>query len=159
MNEPAQHRPASPRWTHLALRVDDIDRSIDWYCEHTPLEVLDRRENPDGRGAWLGHRDQGEHPFILVLAEFFPDSSPFGSLPQAVLAPFAHLGIELPSRQAVDDAAARAEAAGCLVMAPEHLPEPIGYICMVSDPDGNLIEFSFDQGVYERVNALRSADD
>lgn len=157
MSDASQHRLTSPRWTHLALRVADIDRSIAWYREHTPLELLDRRDNPDGRGAWLGHRDQGEHPFILVLAEFFPDSMPFGPLPQAVLAPFAHLGIELPSRSAVDDAAARAEVAGCLVMAPEQLPEPIGYICMVSDPDGNLIEFSFDQGVYDYVNSQRDA--
>jgi hypothetical protein len=25
---------------------------------------------------------------------------------------------------------------------------PIGYICFVEDPDGNTIEFSYDQGTY-----------
>jgi hypothetical protein len=28
------------------------------------------------------------------------------------------------------------------------MPPPIGYICMARDPDGNTIEFSYDQGVY-----------
>ncbi|MGK0424181.1 MAG: hypothetical protein ACJAZD_001695, partial [Ilumatobacter sp.] len=26
------------------------------------------------------------------------------------------------------------------------IPDQIGYICMLEDPDGNLVEFSFDQG-------------
>lgn len=142
-------RPTAPRWTHVALRVDDVDASIAWYTEFTPLELLARRENDDGYGAWLGHPDQAERPFILVLAQFLPDRDPFRDAGKAVLRPFAHLGIELPSQRDVDDAAARAEAAGCLSMAPRRMPDPIGYICMVDDPDGNLVEFSFDQGVYE----------
>ena len=28
------------------------------------------------------------------------------------------------------------------------MPAPIGYICMLKDPDGNMVEFSWDQGVY-----------
>ena len=28
------------------------------------------------------------------------------------------------------------------------MPPPIGYITMLSDPDGNMVEFSWDQGVY-----------
>ena len=28
---------------------------------------------------------------------------------------------------------------------------PYGFIALVSDPDGNMIEFSFDQGVYEKA--------
>lgn len=152
MTDKQRHGPPAPRWTHIALRVDNLERSILWYETHTPLELIERRSDADGYGAWLGHREQGEHPFILVLAEFFPESRPFGALPKAVLGPFAHLGIELPTAADVDRAAERAAADDCLVMAPERLPDPIGYICMVRDPDGNLIEFSFDQGVYARMN-------
>jgi catechol 2,3-dioxygenase-like lactoylglutathione lyase family enzyme len=159
LHDEHRHRPPVPRWTHIALRVDDIDASIAWYETHTPLELIERRSDADGHGAWLGHREQGEHPFILVLAEFFPESRPFGALPKAVLGPFAHLGIELPSAADVDAVAERAAADGCLVMAPERLPDPIGYICMVADPDGNLIEFSFDQGVYARVIDRQKATD
>ncbi|MFK8023378.1 MAG: VOC family protein [Ilumatobacter sp.] len=144
-------RPKSPRWTHIALRVKDIDESIAFYQDYTSLELLDKREDADGYGAWLGHSDQKEFPFILVLAQFFPDKDPFAPAPIAKMAPFNHLGIELPTKADVDDMASRAAAGGCLAMPATMMPDPIGYICMLEDPDGNLIEFSFDQGVYETV--------
>ena len=140
--------PPEPRWTHIALRVTDIQASIDWYGEFTPMDLLDRREDAMGYGAWLGHRDSPDKPFILVLAQFLPDTDPFKGAPNAVLTPFAHFGIELTSREAVDEIAARAEAAGCLGMPATQMPPPIGYICMLEDPDGNMVEFSWDQGVY-----------
>ena len=33
-------------------------------------------------------------------------------------------------------------------MQPTQMPPPIGYIAMLTDPDGNMVEFSWDQGVY-----------
>ena len=140
--------PSEPRWTHVALRVDDIDRTIEFYTSMTPLELIDRREDQDGYGAWLGMPGATNNPFILVVAQFFDGHDPFAHAPKEVLAPFAHLGIEMPSKEAVDEIAARADAAGCLAMSPRTMPAPIGYICMVRDPDGNTLEFSWDQGVY-----------
>lgn len=136
--------PPTPRWTHVALPVGDLDRSIAFYAEFTPLVVLERFSDSAGRSAWLCHDDAVEYPFVLVLVEFSADS---GAL-QPVLAPFAHLGIEVPQRGDVDEIAAHAQAAGCLRSAPRQLPPPVGYICMLSDPDGNIVEVSHDQGVY-----------
>jgi lactoylglutathione lyase len=155
-DEPTAHtvRPAAPRWTHLALRVSDIDTTIDWYRRFTTLELLDKREDADGYGAWLAHPDAGEHPFVLVLAQFFDGHDPFAPTPLAKLSPFNHIGIELPRRSDVDEIAVRAEAEGCLAMPAQQMPDPIGYICMLEDPDGNLVEFSFDQGVYEKVREV-----
>ena len=70
------------------------------------------------------------------------------------LAPFAHLGIELPTKDAVDDVARRADTAGCLAWAPQQLPPPVGYICALTDPDGNMVEFSYDQGVYAKAQEV-----
>ena len=70
------------------------------------------------------------------------------------MAPFNHFGIELPEKSDVDDIAGRADVDGCLAMPARQMPDPIGYICMLEDPDGNLVEFSFDQGVYERVREV-----
>jgi hypothetical protein len=56
-------RPTSSRWTHIAVRVSDIDATIAWYLRYTALELLDKREDADGFGAWLGHPDSGDHPF------------------------------------------------------------------------------------------------
>ena len=146
--------PPHPRWTHVALRVSDIEASIDWYTDHTPLKLLAKRSEPTGYGAWLGHDDSPDKPFLLVLAQFFPESNPFKDSPMAKLAPFAHLGVELTSRDELDAAAAKAEAEGCLSMPPTEMPPPIGYICMISDPDGNMIELSYDQGVYAHAQKV-----
>ncbi len=137
-----------PRWTHLALRVRDLAASIAFYTEQTPLELLVTREDAAGRSAWLGHADNPDSPFLLVLAEFLPGHEPYPGPPSAI-GPFSHLGIELESRAAVDSAAAAAEAGGWLQSPPVQLPPPIGYVCMVKDPDGNTVEFSYDQGVFE----------
>ena len=140
--------PSEPRWTHIALRVTDMDATVAWFTEFTPLALIDRREDDLGCGAWLGMEGETNNPFILVLAQFFEGSDPFAGSPLAKLAPFAHLGIELPNKQDVDDIAAKASAAECLAMPPTMMPAPIGYICMLRDPDGNMVEFSWDQGVY-----------
>ncbi|MCB0997283.1 MAG: VOC family protein [Acidimicrobiales bacterium] len=150
-------RPPEPRWTHIALRVKDIDASIAWYTEFTPMELLAKREDDFGFGAWLGQPDSPDKPFILVLAQFFPATDPFAGAPQEILAPFAHLGIELTSADAIDEVAAKGEAAGCLSMPPTEMPDPIGYICMLTDPDGNHIEYSYDQGVYAKAKEVWGA--
>lgn len=149
----AEH-PPEPRWTHIALRVKDIDATITWYTEFTPLELLDRRQDELGYGAWLGQSDSPDKPFILVVAQFFPETDPFKNAPQEVLAPFAHLGIELTSHDAIDAIADRGTQAGCLGFPPTEMPAPIGYICMLRDPDGNMIEFSYDQGVYAKAKQV-----
>ena len=68
MSEPLhQILPPAPRWTHIALRVKDIDASIAWYTEFTPMELLDRRSDvipaqdnsssgPQGPAAAVEHR-------------------------------------------------------------------------------------------------------
>ena len=143
-----QLHPTEPRWTHIALRVKDMDATVKWYTEFTPLELIDRREDGDGYGAWLGMPGETNNPFILVLAQFFEGKDPFADAPLATLAPFAHLGMELPARDDIDDIASKGESAGCLAMPPTMMPAPIGYITMLRDPDGNMVEFSWDQGVY-----------
>jgi len=134
--------------------VKDIDETIAFYTSFTPMQLLDKREDEFGYGAWLGMSDSPDKPFILVVAQFFPATDPFKDAPQEVLAPFAHLGIEVTSREEIDRIAAQAEAAGCLGMPPREMPAPIGCICMVRDPDGNMIEFSYDQGVYAKAQEV-----
>ena len=143
--------PTEARWTHMALRVADIDKTIEFYTSMTPLELIDKRQDDMGYGAWLGMPGETNNPFILVVAEFFPETDPFKDAPQAVLAPFAHFGIELPAKDDVDAIAERAAEAGILAMPATMMPPPIGYICMVADPDGNMVEFSWDQGVWSTL--------
>jgi catechol 2,3-dioxygenase-like lactoylglutathione lyase family enzyme len=145
--------PDRPRLTHIALRVASLDASIDWYERFTPLRVLRRLTDEYGRGAWLADPADAALPFVVSLSEFDPEHDPFAFAPPTVLGPYAHLGFELTSRDAVDDVARDAEREGSLTLSPTQMPPPLGYLCFVEDPDGNTIEFSYDQGTYETFAA------
>jgi catechol 2,3-dioxygenase-like lactoylglutathione lyase family enzyme len=147
-----------PRWTHVALPVTDLDASIEFYTTVTPLVVVTRNTDENGRGVWLSNKNQVDSPFVLVLAEFKPETGArFGIEPgkkATTLAPFAHIGIELPRREDVDAVAEKARAVGALEWEPMDMAAHIGYICAVKDPDGNTVEFSHNQKVYSTITEL-----
>ena len=145
------------RLTHLALPCRDLDASTEWYEAHTPLRVVHRRIDPDGQVAWIAEPDRPGTPFVLVLIG--PPADDGEHEPQPVLTSPAHLGIELDSRDDVDEVAERGRAAGCLAWEPVELPQPVGYICAIADPDGNLVEFSFGQDVAAVVSDRFPAGD
>jgi catechol 2,3-dioxygenase-like lactoylglutathione lyase family enzyme len=151
MSQRSDSSPPIARFTHLALPCHDIDATINWYERFTPLALLVRRQDSEGFSAWMGQPDMVDKPFIIVLVSFLGDQQ---NGPHTTLAPFAHLGMELPTREAVDEIAARGRAEGCLSWEPQQLPAPIGYVCALNDPDGNVVEFSFDQGVYQKVREV-----
>ena len=39
------------------------------------------------------------------------------------------------------------------------MPAPIGYVCALTDPDGNVIEISHNQGVYDKVDEVWGGGD
>ncbi len=150
----SEARLTTARFTHVALPCADIDATIAWYERFTPLRLLDRREDADGFGAWLGQPDMVDKPFIVVLVSFHRERA---AGPHPTLAPFAHLGIEVPTRDDVDRIAALGREEGCLAWEPQQLPPPIGYVCALTDPDGNMVEFSHDQGVFAKVHEVWGA--
>jgi lactoylglutathione lyase len=140
----------SPRWTHVALPSSDLDASVAWYRRYTPLVVLDRRDDADGETVWLSHDRQVENPFVLVLVMLHANRGQR----QPQLGPFAHLGIEVPERDDVERIAAMARDDHCLAWEPTDLPPPVGYVCAVNDPDGNVVEISYDQRVFDTVQEV-----
>jgi len=136
------------RLTHIALPVKDMGATKDWYAKYTPLvPVHERLAKPfdgheENQVLWLGH-DDGT-PFVIVFIET-QDANP-------QMGPIGHLGIELESEAAVDRIADMAKSDGCLHWDVIRHPPPVGYICAATDPDGNVIEFSFEQGVYDAVS-------
>ncbi len=140
---------SSARWTHVALPTGDLDKAIAFYTSLTPLVVIERFQDADGQSAWLSNDKQVETPCVLVLVSFNKDKG--GQL--GLLTPFAHLGIEVPRREDVDEIAARAQQLGCLHWEPRQMPDPVGYICALKDPDGNVIEISHDQRVFDTVQS------
>ena len=122
------------RWTHVVLKVSDLDRSISFYRRFCGLEVV-RDGRPRGHTVWLA--PPGDPPrrpaFVLVLyltpVDFRLD----------------HLGFQCDSREEVNRAAAEAERLGILVERPFDGGGDIGYVTMVRDPDGHRVEFTFGQ--------------
>jgi catechol 2,3-dioxygenase-like lactoylglutathione lyase family enzyme len=140
------------RWTHVALPTGDLDKAIAFYTSLTPLVVVERFRDADGESAWLSNDKQAETPMVLVLVSFNKDKG----APLGLLTPFAHIGIEVPRREDVDALADRARELGCLHWEPREMPEPVGYICALKDPDGNVVEISHNQKVFDTVRRLWS---
>lgn len=138
------------RWTHVALPTGDLDAAIEFYTTLTPLVVVERFADDAGRSAWLSNAGQVDTPFVLVLVAFDKDNGRRLGL----LAPFAHLGIEVPSRADVDELAERGRALGCLHWEPRYVSETVGYVCAIKDPDGNIVEISHNQKVFDTVRRL-----
>lgn len=137
------------RWTHVAMPTGDLEKSIEFYTTMTPLVVVERFEDEAGTSAWLSNDKQVETPFVMVLVCFNKDKG--GRL--GVLRPFAHVGVEVPTRADVDQIADKAREMGCLQWEPQYVNEQVGYVCALQDPDGNVIEISHDQKVFETIRA------
>jgi lactoylglutathione lyase len=151
--------PPQSLLTHIALPVRDLEATLAFYRRFTTLEVIHERTDPDSglRTAWLANpgdvTDAGNDlgiqaaRFVIVLI--------CGSLPRAVtgeikeeygfLRSISHLGISCDSRADIDRLAAMAAEDRCLLLGPMYRNAVVGYICIVTDPDGNNIEFSVEQ--------------
>ena len=125
-------------WTHIALYSHDIDESIDFYARYARMSIVHSRQEGDGtRVVWLSDRTR---PFILVLIQSKERvENPLG--------PFAHLGIGLPSRDAVDERCALARSEKRLRLGPVDSGYPVGYWGLIADPDGHMLEVSHGQEV------------
>ncbi len=138
--------------THIALPVRDLDATLAFFAKYTTLVNIHERVDPDTgmRSVWLANQQdvtEAAARFVVVLI--------CGKLPTAVtgdikeeygfLRSISHLGISLQTREQVDQVAEMARVDGCLLLGPMYRNEVVGYICIVTDPDGNNVEFSVEQ--------------
>src|SRR5215471_13315734 len=124
-----------PRWTHITINVNDLDRSVDFYTSVCHLSIVRDRRLEGRHNVWLGPPTRpGEDPlFVLVMVQ------------GEVKARLDHFGFQCNSREEVDRIAELARAQNFLVEPPVDLGGVVGYFTMVRDPDGHLIEFTFGQ--------------
>src|SRR5512141_1169829 len=130
--------------THIALPVRDLDATLAFYEKYTTLVNIHERLDADTgmRSVWLANqRDVTATAarFVIVLI--------CGKLPTKItgdikeeygfLRSISHLGISLETRDEVDQIAAMAKEDGCLLLGPMYRNEVVGYICVITDPDGN----------------------
>ena len=127
-----------PEWHHLLLKTRDADLSIRFYSEFLGMAaVLDQKDNDGCRWVWMRFSENPTAPF-LVLKEA-------GGLQKAP-APQADtplLCFRLGDLKPVEEMGEKAKKEGCLVEGAHYGGHMKGYYCLVSDPDGNLLEFSY----------------
>ena len=145
--------PAHSVLTHIALPVRDLDATLAFYAKYTTLVVIHRRHD-DETGlstAWLANEadrttDEAAR-FVIVLIEGKLPTNITGDIEEeyGFLTSISHLGLSCTTRDEIDAIAEMARDDGCLLLGPMYRNEIVGYICIVTDPDGNNIEFSVEQ--------------
>ena len=127
-----------PAFTHCALHVQDLARSIRFYERFCGLTVTHSHGQGEGvEVAWMAEEGR-EAQFVLVLVSG-------GKGQTRVEGDITHYGFAVRTRKDVDAVAIEAREAGCLYWEPQELPPPVGYLCALEDPDGYIVEFSHGQ--------------
>jgi catechol 2,3-dioxygenase-like lactoylglutathione lyase family enzyme len=120
-------RPALDGLFHVAVKVKDLERSLAFWRDVVGLRVEWR---PDAENAYL---TSGRDNLALHAA-------PPGELPDGRL---DHLGVVLPTPEAVDAWAAFLAAKGTKIERPPRTHRDGARSFYVRDPDGTLVQFIF----------------
>jgi catechol 2,3-dioxygenase-like lactoylglutathione lyase family enzyme len=140
----------SVSYSHLAIPVIDVEKSIAFYQKYVQMKVVKRRENPVN--VWLA---DGIRPFQLVLLEAEPsdikDASRSGptdyhnaKLRHPIVAS-SHIGFTCRSCSEVKRLTEMAKEEGILEHGPCEEGWPGGYTAYISDPSGHSVEISYNQ--------------
>jgi len=121
------------RILHTMLRVGDLDRSIDFYTTVMGMQLIRRKDYPDGDFtiAFLGYGDEQENAVLELTYNWGQDSYEMGTA-------YGHIAIEVDD---VYEATAKAQAGGARVLR-EAGPMNAGttILSFLEDPDGYPIE-------------------
>jgi lactoylglutathione lyase len=125
------------RWTHVVVKVADLERSIAFYRRFCGLEVVRDGRPGGGHTVWLAPASPAAVPPVFVLVLYLT----------RVDFRLDHLGFQCDARVEVDRVAAEGAALGILAEPPFEGGGDIGYVTMLRDPDGHLVEFTFGQPI------------
>lgn len=118
---------------HTMLRVGDLDRSIDFYTRVLGMQLLRRKDFPEGKFtlAFVGFGPEEEQACIELTYNWGVDHYDKGTA-------FGHIAIAVADvYQACDTIAA---AGGKIRRAPGPMKHGATVIAFVEDPDGYFIE-------------------
>lgn len=122
------------RLLHTMIRVNDLDRSLDFYTRLLGMRLLRKQDYPDGKFtlAFVGYGEEKETT-VVELTYNWGRAEPY-----ELGSGFGHLAIGVPDIVA---ACARLQAEGVKIPRP---PGPMKHgktvIAFVEDPDGYKIE-------------------
>jgi len=121
------------RILHTMLRVGNLDTSIAFYTEVLGMQLLRRKDYPEGRFtlAFVGYGDESAQPAIELTHNWDTSSYEIGT-------GYGHIALE------VDDVVAACERirekGGRITREPGPMKHGSTILAFVKDPDGYLIE-------------------
>src|SRR4051812_12580837 len=121
------------RVLHTMLRVGDLERSLRFYCEVLGMQLLSRKEYPDGKFtlAFLGYGKNPEHAEIELTHNWGVTSYELGTA-------YGHIALGVDD---IHGACDRIRAAGGkIVREPGPMKHGTTVIAFVQDPDGYKVE-------------------
>ena len=121
------------RLLHTMIRVGNLDRSIGFYTEVLGMELLRRKEYPDGKFtlAFVGYGIETEHSVIELTYNWDTDNYNQGT-------GFGHIAIEVDDvYKACEEISARG---GKVIREAGPMNAGSTVIAFVEDPDGYQIE-------------------
>jgi len=118
---------------------------VDFYRRYVELNEVHRRTEHGVTVVWMAEEGR-EHQFVTVLIGV-PHEDAVNP------APLAHIGYAVGCRAEVDRLAEIAKRDGLLRSPPADGGSIVGYFCIVEDPDGNSVEFSYGQNLGAQARA------
>jgi len=123
----------------VLFKVKDADLSIRFYSEYLGLTaIVDQKDAEGARWVWMRFLENPHAPLYV----FFEDSQ-WKKPEKAPETSFQRLGFRMTDLDPVEEVSERAKKENCLVEAAHYGGHLRGYFCVVQDPDGNLLEFSY----------------
>jgi lactoylglutathione lyase len=122
------------RILHTMLRVGDLERSLAFYTQVLGMQLLRRRDYPDGKFtlAFVGYGDEAHHAVLELTYNWGVDKYELGNA-------YGHIAVE------VDDAYRACEEVkkrgGKVTREAGPMKHGSTVIAFVEDPDGYKIEF------------------
>lgn len=124
-----------PHWTHITLPASKLDGTIDFFTRVCGLALVRDRRAEGGANVWLGPPPAagGQPEFVVVFRQ------------GEVIEPFNHFGFQCATRAEVTAIADQARRDGTLVTGPIDAGGCVGYLVIVREPSGHLVEFTHGQ--------------
>ena len=122
------------RLLHTMLRVGDLQRSLEFYTGVLGMELLRKKDYPDGKFtlAFVGYGDEADTAVIELTHNWDTKSYDVGNA-------FGHLAVAVPDAAKACDAV-RAKG-GKVTREAGPMKHGTTVIAFVEDPDGYKIEF------------------
>ena len=122
------------RMLHTMIRVGDLDRSIKFYTEVLGMQLLRRKDYPEGKFtlAFVGYGDESDHTVLELTHNWDTQSYDLGN-------GFGHIAVEVEDAyKACEEVKARG---GKVTREAGPMKHGSTVIAFVEDPDGYKIEF------------------